>query len=250
MSLYAIERDTGITLYAQIAEVLERDYVRQGSPGDKLPSEGELAARFGVNRHTLRRAVEELISEGLLERQHGVGIFITDQLLDYRVGSNTRFTQTLADIGIATDTKVIRKMTVPASAGVARHLALAPDELVLWIETLRLADGLPFCVISHFFPVEPYSATLNGYENGSLHELLVKNYGTLRRTESLVTAVLPQGDDAKLLGITQNRPVLRVKSLNVLDRGDTPVEYAITRFRADRTQLHITPPSLRINDEK
>lgn len=241
MSLYAIDRDTGITLYAQIAEVLERDYVRQGSPGDRLPSEGELAARFGVNRHTLRRAVEELISDGLLERQHGVGIFVTDQLLDYRVGTNTRFTQTLADIGIATDTKVIRKMTVPASVGVARHLTLAPDEPVLWIETLRLADGLPFCVISHFFPVKPYSATLNSYENGSLHELLAKNYGTLRRTESLVTAVLPQGDDAKLLGITQNRPVLRVKSLNVLDRDGTPVEYAITRFRADRIQLHITP---------
>ncbi len=60
MSLYAIDRDTGITLYAQIAEVLERDYVRQGAPGDRLPSEGELAARFGVNRHTLRRAVDEL----------------------------------------------------------------------------------------------------------------------------------------------------------------------------------------------
>src|ERR1017187_5166762 len=100
MSLYAIDRDTGITLYAQIAEVLEREYVRQGTPGDRLPAEGELAARFGVNRHTLRRAVDELIAEGLLERQHGVGIFITDQLLDYSVGSGTRFTQTLADIGI------------------------------------------------------------------------------------------------------------------------------------------------------
>lgn len=241
MSLYAIDRDTGITLYAQIAEVLEREYVRQGAAGDRLPAEGELAARFGVNRHTLRRAVDELISAGLLERQHGVGIFITDQLLDYRVGTGTRFTQTLAEIGISTDTKVIRKMIAPASAGVARHLALSPDELVLWIETLRIAEGIPFCVISHFLPVAPYRAMLEEYEDGSLHELLVSNCGALRRTESLVTAVLPQGDDAKLLGITQNRPVLRVKSLNVLDQDGTPVEYAITRFRADRIQLRITP---------
>jgi GntR family phosphonate transport system transcriptional regulator len=206
-----------------------------------LPSEGELAARFGVNRHTLRRAVEELIGAGLLERQHGVGIFITDQLLDYRVGTNTRFTQTLTDIGISTDTKVVRKMVAPASAGVARNLSLAPDDHVLWIETLRLADGVPFCVISHFFPVNPYSELLNDYQDGSLHDLLSASCGKLRRTESLVTAVLPQGDDAKLLGITQNRPVLRVKSLNVLDQGSTPVEYAITRFRADRIQLRITP---------
>lgn len=241
MSLYAIDRDTGITLYAQIAEVLERDYVRQGSAGDKLPAEGELAARFGVNRHTLRRAVEELIAEGLLERQHGVGIYITDQLLDYRVGTGTRFTQTLFDMGIATDTKVIRKMIAPASVGVARHLSLLPDENVLWIETLRIADGVPFCVISHFLPVLPFGSMLKDYQDGSLHELLSRSYGSLRRIESLVTAVLPQGDDAKLLGITQTRPVLRVKSLNVLDRDNTPVEYAITRFRADRIQLRITP---------
>jgi len=241
MSLYAIERDNGITLYAQIAEVLERDYIRQGAPGDRLPSEGDLAARFGVNRHTLRRAVDELVFDGLLERQHGVGIFITDHLLDYRVGTQTRFTQTLADIGIPTDSQVIRKMIAPASPGIARFLSLPPETPVLWVETLRLADGSPFCVISHFLPVEHYAAMLADYQNGSLHALLVKNCGPLRRTESLVTAVLPQGDDAKLLGINQNRPVLRVMSLNVLERDGSPVEYAITRFRADRIQLRITP---------
>jgi GntR family phosphonate transport system transcriptional regulator len=241
MSLYAIDRDTGITLYAQIAEVLEREYVRQGSPGDRLPAEGELAARFGVNRHTLRRAVDELILEGLLERQHGVGIFITDRLLDYKLGSGTRFTQTLGEIGIATDSRVVRKMVAPASAGVARNLNIAADDDVLWIETLRIADGLPFCVISHFLPLNPYRELLEDYQSGSLHALLNQSCGELRRTESLVTAVMPQGDDAKLLGITQHRPVLRVKSLNVCAQDGTPVEYAITRFRADRIQLCITP---------
>ncbi|MDD2702254.1 MAG: UTRA domain-containing protein, partial [Sideroxydans sp.] len=82
---------------------------------------------------------------------------------------------------------------------------------------------------------------LENYQDGSLHALLQQHVGALRRTESLVTAVMPQGDDAKLLGITQQRPVLRVKSLNVLERDATPVEYAITRFRADRIQLCITP---------
>lgn len=241
MSLYAIERDTGIALYAQIAEVLEREYVRQGVPGDRLPAEAELAARFGVNRHTLRRAVDELIHEGLLERQHGVGIFIADHLFAYRVGCDTRFTQTLSEVGIATDSRVLRKMVAPASAGVARNLNIETDADVLWIETLRIADGIPFCVISHFLPVMLCREWLENYQSGSLHALLQQRFGTLRRTESLVTAVLPQGDDAKLLGITQQRPVLRVKSLNVLKRDGTPLEYAITRFRADRVQLCITP---------
>ncbi len=241
MSLYAIDRDTGVSLYTQIAEVLERDYVRHGSPGDKLPSEGDLAVQFGVNRHTLRRAVDELIGNGLLERTHGVGVFVTDRLLDYRVGSTTRFTQTLNEIGVSTDTRIIRKMITPAPKGVAHHLMLAPDQPVLWIETLRLADGFPLCVISHFFPEHPYTQVLADYRDGSMHALLTGKCGPLRRTESLVTASLPQGDDAKLLGIAQSRPILRVKSLNVLERDGAPVEYAITRFRADRIQLRITP---------
>ena len=63
----------------------------------------------------------------------------------------------------------------------------------------------------------------------------------MRRSESLVTAVLPQGDDARILGMPQNRPVLRVKSVNIDQRDSRPVEYAVTRFRADRIQLCINP---------
>ncbi|PKN50508.1 MAG: phosphonate metabolism transcriptional regulator PhnF [Deltaproteobacteria bacterium HGW-Deltaproteobacteria-16] len=241
MSLYAIERDNGTAIYAQIAHLLEHEFIKQGESGDRLPPEGELAERFGVNRHTLRRAVDELISTGMLERQHGVGVFVADRLLDYRVGAGTRFTQTLADLGMSTDSKVARKMIVAASAGVARVLKLTGDASVLWIETLRSVDGVPLCVISHFLPLVPYGETLRNYSGGSVHEWLMERHGRLRRTESLVTAVFPQGDDAKLLSIAQTRPVLRVKSLNVLESNGTPVEYAITRFRADRIQLRINP---------
>ncbi|MEQ1667439.1 MAG: phosphonate metabolism transcriptional regulator PhnF [Sulfuriferula sp.] len=241
MSLYAIEHDAGTALYAQIAKILERDYVEQGASGDRLPSEGELAIRFGVNRHTLRRAVDVLIAAGLLERQHGVGVFIADKLFEYQIGTGTRYTQNLIELGIATESSVLRKMIAPASAGVARHLNIPSHTPVLWIETLRHADGAPLCVVSHFLPAEPFAQVLESYTDGSLHEILINHCGILRRTESLVTAVLPQGDDAKLLSIAQTRPVLRVKSLNVLERAGTPIEYAITRFRADRIQLRITP---------
>jgi GntR family phosphonate transport system transcriptional regulator len=98
------------------------------------------------------------------------------------------------------------------------------------------------CLISHFIPAERFPDLLGRFESGSLHGLLESAYGCrIRRTESLVTAVLPQGDDARVLSMPQNRPVLRVKSVNVDERAGTPVEYAITRFRADRIQLRINP---------
>ncbi len=242
MSLYAVIRDKGEALYAQIARQIEQDISRLYAPGDSLPSEGDLAAQFGVNRHTLRRAIDELVDAGLLERRHGRGVFVLDHPLDYQIGSSTRFTENLAALGLQSGNRILRKQVLPATQRAAERLNIAEGDSMVWIETLRTTDDRPLCVISHFLPKNRFPDIEERYGGGSLHELLAAEYGCqIRRTESLVTAVLPQGDDARLLEMPQNRPVLRVKSVNVDDRDGAPVEYAITRFRADRIQLRINP---------
>lgn len=240
MSLYAINREGGTAIYAQIARQIEQEIGQMYGVGEWLPSESELALRFGVNRNTLRRAIDDLVDGGLLERLHGRGIRVIASPFDYKIGIETRFTETLLSQGVTAESQVLRKQVVPASEAVARKLFIQPSERVFWIETLRMADTSPLCVISHFLPAEKYPELENGYSGGSLHQFLQDNYSiTLRRTESLVTSCLPQGDDARLLSMPQNRPVLRVKSLNVEGDSGAPVEYAITRFRADLVQLSI-----------
>ncbi|MDP3887471.1 GntR family transcriptional regulator, partial [Hydrogenophaga sp.] len=152
------------------------------------------------------------------------------------------FTENLAALGFMTENRILRKQTIGAVSRVAQRLSIQEGDAVHWIETLRMVEQRPMCLISHFVPAEKFPNLFERFESGSLHALLGSVYGCkLRRTESLVTSVLPQGDDAKTLGMPQNRPVLRVKSVNVDDRDGTPVEYAITRFRADRIQLRINP---------
>ena len=242
MSLYAVSREKGEALYAQIARQLGQEVAANHGPGDCLPSEGVLAVRFGVNRHTLRRAVDELVDSGLLERRHGLGVFVLDSQINYPIGTGTRFTENIAALGLQSENKVLRMQELPATGAVADRLAIDTGMPVFWIETLRTAANLQVCLISHFVPAQRFAELDKRYQGDSLHRFLETHYGCkLRRTESLVTAVLPQGDDAKLLGMPQNRPVLRVKSVNVDDRDGTPVEYAITRFRADRIQLRINP---------
>jgi len=242
MSLYAVRRENGEALYTQIARQIEQEIGRLYPVGESLPAEAELAIRFGVNRHTLRRAVDELVDAGRLERRHGVGVFVLGAPLDYQIGAQTRFTETLAIQGVDSDSRLIRRQTIPADGGVAERLKVAVGEPVFWLETLRLTGGLPLCVISHFLPAARFPALIDAYIGGSLHEFMKQHFGILlRRVESLVTAVPPQGDDARLLNMPLNRPVLRVKSVNVDERDNTPVEYAITRFRADRIQLRINP---------
>jgi GntR family phosphonate transport system transcriptional regulator len=242
MSLVALDRHGGEAVYSQIARRLEEQIQQFYQPGDLLPSEQALAAQFAVNRHTVRRAVEQLVDNGLVERQHGRGTFVLDRPLDYAIGRTTRFTETLESIGRTARSQILRKLVIPARGGVAQRLGLGEDAAVLWIETLRYTDDRPICVISHFLPQARFPGLLDEYQGGSLHEFIGRRYGLrLRRQESLVTACLPQGDDAALLGMPQNRPVLRVKSVNVGEPDPQPLEYALTRFRADRIQLCIRP---------
>lgn len=242
MSLAPINRHIGETVYSQIARSLEDEIQRFYTAGDFLPSEQELALRYAVNRHTVRRAIEQLIANGLVERQHGRGTMVLDLPLDYTIGKVTRFTETLELTGKATCSEIIRKLVIPARDGVMRRLQLEQNDDVIWIESLRSADGKPMCVISHYLPFAQFPDLLNQYSGGSLHEFIQNHYGiALRRQESMVTAENPQGDDAALLGMPMNRPLLRVKSVNVSEPDGRPLEYALTRFRADRIQLRITP---------
>jgi GntR family transcriptional regulator, phosphonate transport system regulatory protein len=147
MSVCAINRNSGESVYCQISLILEQEIKSVYEAGDYLPVEIDLAARFSVNRHTLRRAVDELVLKGLVERQHGRGNLILGEALEYKVGEKTRFTERLESLGKLASTKVIRKIVVPAYGGVARRLAIKEDSFVLMIETLRHVDDRPYQVI-------------------------------------------------------------------------------------------------------
>ncbi|MDQ5768721.1 phosphonate metabolism transcriptional regulator PhnF [Thiothrix subterranea] len=242
MTVSLITRQQGQALYAQISQMLETDIARNYEAGDYLPAEQVLAERFGVNRHTLRRAVDELVDKGLVERQHGKGICVVERALDYAINQRTRFTETLAPSGKPTATQLLHKQQGSAQGGVARRLQLAEGTPIILLETLRLVDGTPFCVVSHFLPQAGLEALLERYTGGSLHSFLAECCGLqLQRTESLVTAMLPQGLDAHYLKMPRNQPVLRVKSLNIDIATGKVIEYALTRFRADRVQLSLQP---------
>jgi len=243
MSVYLLSRGDGATpIYRQIRDVLMYELQELYQSGDSLPPENELAQRFGVNRHTLRRAIDELVADGLVERHHGKGVFVLEPVINYSIGTATRFTETLQSLGKATTSRVLRKQIIPARGGVVSRLQLNQGDEVIFIETLREVEEKPFCIISHFLPYQSFSDVFEQYNSGSLHEFIKTNYSMkLKRTESLVSAVLPETDDASLLNMPRQSPILRVKSINLDHMTNKPVEYAETRFRGDATQLSINP---------
>jgi GntR family phosphonate transport system transcriptional regulator len=238
-----ITSETGIARYLQIADEFDREIRRRYEVGQRLPGEHELAERFGVNRHTLRHAIDTLEGRGLVVRRHGAGTFVVAKPVNYLVDAASRFTENLVKAGHSTESQLIRKVIVKARGGVAKRLNLRDGEKVFAIETLRLVDGGPFCVISHFLPWSIGTAVFEAYNGGSLHTLIArKTAKKLKRVLSLVTTVTVEANDAALLAISPQHWVLRVKSVNVDAAGGKPVEYAVTRFRADRVELAIKIP--------
>jgi len=190
MSLVALQRNDDEAIYSQIAKPLKEEIASFFTPRECLPSENELAERFGVNRHTIRRAIKDLIAWGLLERCHGIGTFVHDGPADYVFGSGTRFTETFESLGKTGSYRILHKLTFPARGGVARRLQLAENEPVVWIESLRMADHRPICAISHFLPHQLFSNLLAQYQGGLLHAHLAARYELKSlRIESLVSAV-------------------------------------------------------------
>ena len=91
-----LQRQAGVSLWRQIAQTLEGEIKAQVlAPGRQLPTEAELAERFGVNRHTVRRGIAFLEQEGLLRVEQGRGTFVQERMVDYRLGKRTCLTENI-----------------------------------------------------------------------------------------------------------------------------------------------------------
>jgi GntR family transcriptional regulator, phosphonate transport system regulatory protein len=240
MSAPAVDLKSGVPLYRQICNAIADELRRHYRPGQQLPSEPLLAERFSVNRHTLRRAVDELVDAGLVERRRGLGVFVLDGVLNYGIHKGSRFTDAVAAIGSTAESIVLGKQIIPARNGVAQRLGLAEGAMVGWVETLRKINDVPFSVISHFLPMARCQAVYDNYAGGSLHDCMKQHLGFRpERQFSLIASVLPLGDDAKLLATARHQPVLRVKSVNIDPATEQPIEYALSRMRGDRVELEV-----------
>lgn len=228
--------------YEHIASVLSEQILSELRPGDYLDAEPVLADRFGVNRHTIRRAIDELEADGLVWRQQGRGTLVLQPPLDYQIHSQTRFTETVTSLGHEARSIVVGRRLTTATDGVAKWLKLDPQTPLVQLDALRLVNDQPVLLTTHFLPSDPFEPIYLEYDGGSLHGLLRERFAVkLQRMESLITARLPQDEDAMALRLSPRQPVLRVKSLNVNVETQQPVEYVISRFRADSVQLKVEP---------
>ena len=115
------------------------------SVGDVVPSERELAERFGISRMTVRQAVDSLVSSGMLERRRGSGTYVRAPKVHVQSRISS-FSEEMRQRGMIPDTRVLRDEEISAAPDVAVWLGIEPGEPVHYIYRVRLADGVPMAV--------------------------------------------------------------------------------------------------------
>ena len=206
-----LSRGSGVALWRQIASQIEEDIAaRHFPPGGRLPTEQELATRFEVNRHTLRRAVAALEDKGLVRIEQGRGTFVQGGAIDYAVGRRTRFSENIRRQAREPSGRVIRAEVIPAELMIARELGLRRGARVVLLETVGMADQVPISIGAHHFPARRFPNLIAAYqENGSITAALsdagVEDYS---RKSTRVTANLPDARETGLLEMPKTRPLL------------------------------------------
>lgn len=240
---HPVLRQEGMALWRQIASQLKQAIAAgEHPPGAQLPTELALSAKFGVNRHTVRRALEELSRDGLVRVEQGRGTFVAEDVLDYAVEPRTRFSEWIRRHNKEPSGTVRQLRTISADHTVANRLGLRTGSRVVLLERLGFADDKPVSLAHHYFPAQRLKGIQEALQRSSsisaaLREVGVDDY---LRQQTRVTARLPTPTEADLLRMPRSRPVLVAENINV-DRAGDIVEYAQGCYPTPRVQMVFEP---------
>lgn len=225
-----------VTSYGALADSL-REAIRSGEygEGDRLPTEAELAASRAVSRQTVRRAMQELVAEGLVYRVAGRGTYPvthSDRYLRH-LGS----IEDLMSLSLDTDCEIIMPLQRRVDVAAAGRLRLDSDD-VFTVTFIRRLAGVPFCHTFVALPPEVGSAfadveelTVPGARSRiTVIGLIDDRLGQpIRDADQSVTATVPSAEVAKHLHCSAGSPVLRIDRV-YYDAGSHPVELAVSHF--------------------
>jgi len=223
--------------YQAIASAL-RERVGSGefAAGALLPSEADLSHEFAASRVTVRRALEVLRADGLLDSRQGFGWFVASAPIRQTLGRLATIEAQMAESGIRPERRILEFAFVTANAHIGDVLQA---QQVLRVKRLNLADGAPFAVVTVWCPAElAQHLSRADVERSPFYELLPTPLGGASQT---IAADAATPEDAELLGVPPASPVLRCERVTRAASG-APVLFSVHVFPAHRTEFVVDMP--------
>jgi GntR family transcriptional regulator len=236
-----LKRNSVSPLYTQIYEQLY-EQINSGDlkPGDQIPPELNLVEDFGVARVTVRRAIADLVEEGVLVRHAGKGTFVAKPKIERKLVNVTSFSSRMAAVGMHARSHVVSRAVIPATRLLASELDLELDAPVVSILRVRFSDEEPVSLERVYMSLQrfPKLDTIS-LENISLYDLLEKEYNiTPIRSKKLLELAIARPEEAELLHLDRAGAPLFLMRTTVYGQ-EFPIEYAKILMRGDRFRFQV-----------
>lgn len=222
-------------LYAQLKEQIIHD-VETGkyAPGDQLPSQRELVQQFNMSHMTVRRAISELLTEGVIHAIPGKGLYVPGKKNPTET-SMVGFTSEMSALGYTVSNKILEKSLVPASTIIARSLNIEVGSELAFLNRLRFVNGEPISY-QYSYLVHQFCPGIFDHiqENTSLYEVLLQEYNiSLINTITTVEATLAKKIQCALLNLSEPAALLIIEQINTNETRQG-IEYSRLAYRGDK----------------
>ncbi len=228
-------------IYVQIQEYLAEQILTGKFPPDtRIPSERDLSEELEVSRMTTRKALTELVNEGLLDRRHGSGTYVARPKVTYESGDLINYMETMRARNIATGSQLLEFGQVPASRRLAEKLSVEIGHSLYRIVILRLANHVPIILERNYFPCSRCQGLEEfDLEKTSISDLLSKAYGVkVNKINQTIEAVAASDDVADQLRVEDGFPLLMISQIMIDRETGDPVEYSQDFLRSDYARIH------------
>lgn len=228
-----------VKIYKWLEEQIKSEKIKIG---DKLPTEESIAADFGINRMTVRQAIDAFVVKKMIKRKRGFGtVLIRKTPVDYiwQFNNISSFTESMEKNGIEAFTKNEIMEVVEAEENVAKFLNLEDDPRVIYSLRVKYAENEPVCIEKSFLPYAKFHKLLDIEIKGSLYRTLIEEFDThLVKSTQFISSVVSDKQEMELFGLNKPLPCLMVESLSY-DSENNPVEVLYSCFRGDRYRFKV-----------
>ncbi|WP_313799132.1 GntR family transcriptional regulator [Cytobacillus sp.] len=241
MIMEPLQYDSVIPLYHQLMERL-KGAIQKGhwTHGDKIPSENQLMDQFNVSRNTAKKAIEELVQEGILYRIQGKGTFVAKPKLQQSLMGFYSFSKVLKEKGMNPKDIILKIEETKPTAKIREALRLEKNDNVIEMKRLRCANNEPYILESSFIPKSVVS-TIDQLKNVgeiSLYDLFAQQFNiVVTKAKEAFEPVLIRPEESEYLQTDVGRPALLLER-TAYDMNGMPVEFCISIVRGDRCRFY------------
>ena len=235
-----LEHQSPIPLYHQLKEILkEKIESRDWGQGEKLPSENELITQYNISRNTVKKALDDLVQDGLLNRIQGKGTFVSKPKLEQSLTGFYSFSKVMRAQGLQPKDIILSIEKKAAKLSIARQLQIPEGESVIELKRLRCANDEPIILETSYIPCDLVKElSKQDLEDTSLYDYMEQNFNIyVTSAKEIFEPVLIRDYESHYLEVEEGFPALLLDRI-AYNSDKRPVEFCRSIVRGDRCRFY------------